>query len=276
MQIRYDRVSMEISSYSEVSDSRRVFEITVPVEELERARHDIAGRLARRVSLPGFRKGHVPSAVIEKRFASEIREELIENVVPDALTRAIREKGVQPIGNPSIEDLRFEEGQPLAFRANVDIRPAVEPGDYRGLAVSDSAVEPTDDEVEASLRRLRETRAEYLPIEGRPARDGDFAIADVASRVVERAGPVIYTASGAESASSETPGEWSRDEKLMLEVGHAETMPEINEAFRGMTASDVRSFRKTFPADFPNPRYAGKTFDYEVSLIALKEKNLPK
>lgn len=266
---------MEISSYSEVSDSRRVFEIMVPVEELDRARQNIADRLARRVSLPGFRKGHVPSAVIEKRFASEIREELIENMVPDALTRAIREKGVQPIGNPSIENVRFEEGQPLAFRANVDVRPAVDPGEYRGLPVADAPVEPTDAEIEISLRRLQESRAEFLPIEGRPARDGDYAIADVASRFIEREGPVVYTASGEESPGSEKAGEWSRDEKLMLEIGHAETMPEINETLRGMSPSEVKTFRKSFPAEFQNPRYAGKTLDYEVSLIALKERILP-
>src|SRR5258706_15037793 len=125
--------SMAILSYSEVSESRRIFEIEIPSEEVERAKQGITRNIARRVSLPGFRKGKVPESVAAQRFASEIREELLEHLIPDALGSAIAEKGVQPLGRPRIEDLRFEEGKPLAFRANVDVRPPIDPGDYAGI-----------------------------------------------------------------------------------------------------------------------------------------------
>ena len=265
---------MEIRSYTEPSDSRRVFEIEIPTEEVDRARRGITRNYARRASLPGFRKGKIPESVVARKFADEIREELLENLIPDALGHAIAEKGIQPIGRPRIEDLTFEEGKPLAFRANVDIRPPIDPGEYAGLHLTDVDVEPTADEVEGSLSRIRESHAEFLPIEGRAARDGDYAIADVADRFVEVESPILYTADGS-TIADEKAGEWHRDEKVTLEVGHPDSMPEINDALRGASPGETRPFRKTFPPDFPNAKYAGKTVDYEVTLVALKEKKLP-
>jgi len=265
---------MEIRSYSEVSDSRRVFEIEIPPEEVDRARRGITRNYARRATLPGFRKGKIPESVVARKFADEIREELLENLIPDALGHAIAEKGVQPIGRPRIEDLKFEEGKPLAFRANVDVRPPIDPGDYSGLHLTDVDVEAKPEDVEAALARIRESHAEFLPIEGRPARDGDYAIADVADRFVEVESPILYTADGA-AVADEKAGEWHRDEKITLEVGHPDSMQEINDALRGALPGETRSFRKTFPPDFPNTKYAGKTVDYQVTLVAVKEKKLP-
>src|SRR5258708_37414984 len=95
--------SMAILTYSEVSDSRKVFEIEIPSEEVERAKQGITRNFARRATLPGFRKGKIPESVVAQRFASEIREELLVHLIPDALVRAIADKGVQPLGRPSIE-----------------------------------------------------------------------------------------------------------------------------------------------------------------------------
>ncbi|MGH9441308.1 MAG: trigger factor [Thermoanaerobaculia bacterium] len=265
---------MAILNYSEVSDSRRVFEIEIPTDEVEKAKQGITRNFARRAHLPGFRKGKIPESVAAQRFAAEIREELLEHLIPDALGSAIAEKGVQPLGRPRIEDLRFQEGQPLAFRANVDVRPPIDPGDYTGLPLHDVSVEPDALEIEQTLARILESHAEFLPIEGRPARSGDFAIADVASRPVEIQSPVLYTGSG-DAVADEKAGEWERDEKITLEVGHPDSMPEVNEALLGASPSETRKFRKTFPADFPNEKHAGKTFDYEVTLVALKEKRVP-
>jgi trigger factor len=124
------------------------------------------------------------------------------------------------------------------------------------------------------LARIRDSHAEFLPIEGRAARDGDYAIVDVADRFVEVESPILYTADGS-TIADEKAGEWHRDEKVTLEVGHPDSMPEINDALRGASPGETRPFRKTFPPDFPNAKYAGKTVDYEVTLVALKEKKLP-
>jgi trigger factor len=265
---------LAILNYSEVSESRRVFEIEIPSEEIERVRSGITRSFARRAAIPGFRKGRVPESVVARRFSQEIREEILDQVIPEALNDALKEKNIQPLGRPRIEGLRFEEGKPLAFRANVDIRPPIDPGEYSEIEVHDEPVEPAPEEIEETLSRIREAHAEFFPIEERPARDGDFAIADVAYRFVEVRGPVLYTGSG-EAIAEEKAGDWQKDDKLTLEVGHSDSMPEINEALRGARPTETRRFRKVFAPDFLNERFAGKTLDYEVTLVALKEKRLP-
>jgi len=155
---------MEIRSYTEPTESQRIFEIAIPLDEVDQARRGITRNYARRASIPGFRKGKVPESVVARKFADEIREELLENLIPDALGHAIAEKGIQPIGRPRIEDLKFEDGKPLEFRANVDIRPPIDPGDYTGLRVTDVEVEPGPEEIEATLSRILESHAEFLPV----------------------------------------------------------------------------------------------------------------
>src|SRR5262249_43401306 len=143
-----------------------------------------------------------------------------------------------------------------------DLEPVVGPGGYAGGTVEDVRVDPNETEIAAVLDRLREGQAEFHPIEGRGAQPGDFAVADIEGEFVEILAP------------GQTPRTF-KDEKLTLEVGHADSMPEINEALRGAFPGQTRKFRKTFPDDFPNEEFRGKTVDYALTLVALKEKRLP-
>jgi trigger factor len=144
----------------------------------------------------------------------------------------------------------------------LDLKPRIDPGEYRGVPVEDHPVEPSDEEVDRVIDRIREAHAEFHPIEGRAAAAGDFAVADIAGSFVEILAP------------GQNPRTF-RDEKITLEIGHADSMPEINEALRGSAVGETRSFRKSFPEDFPNDVFRGKTVDYQVTLAALKEKRLP-
>jgi trigger factor len=150
----------------------------------------------------------------------------------------------------------------LRFSAHLDLKPVVDPGEYRGLPVEDLATEPDENEVAGVLDRIRDSHAEFHPIDGRPAAAGDFAGADVAGRFIEILEP------------GQNPRTF-RDEKLTLEIGNPDSMSEINDALTGASPGDTRTFRKTFADDFPNEDYRGKTIDYEVTLVALKEKRLP-
>ena len=217
---------------------------------------------ARRAALPGFRKGKAPESVVAKRFAEEIKGDVLENLLPDAVSSAIEEKKLAILGRPHVEDLTWEPPGPIRFLARLDLKPAVDPGEYRGVPVEDMLVEPTDDEVAKVIERIREAHAEFHPVEGRAAAPGDFAVADIAGSFVEILAP------------GQNPRTF-RDEKITLEVGHADSMPEINEALRGAMPGETRSFRKSFAEDFPNDEFRGKTVDYEVTLAALKEKRLP-
>jgi len=244
------------------TETRATLDIEVPAEDVERAYGDVARVFAKRAALPGFRRGHVPESLVQQRFAGEIREEVLERLLPVALASAIEEKKLAVLGSPRVENLEWNPPGPIRFSAHLDLKPVVDPGEYRGVPVEDAIVEPSDDEVVQVLDRIRESHAEFHPIEGRRASAGDFAVADVAGRFVEILEP------------GQTPRTF-RDEKLTLEIGHPDSMAEINDALTGAMPGETRAFRKTFPDDFANDEFRGKTLDYEVTLVALKEKRLP-
>ena len=253
---------MAVLKVEEESPTRALLEIEVPAEEAEETRKGMTRAYAKQAAIPGFRKGHAPESVIQKRFADQIREDVIERTVPDALAAAIEERKLTVLGRPRIESLTWEPPGPIRFTAKLDLKPAVEPGEYRGVPVEEVATEPSEEEVAQVLDRLREGHAEFHPIEGRAAAPGDFAVADIAGTFVEILAP------------GQNPKTF-RDEKLTLEVGHPDSMPEINEALRGALPGQARRFRKSFPEDFPSEEFRGKTVDYELTLVALKEKRLP-
>jgi trigger factor len=253
---------MTVVGVQEESPTRTTLEIEVPAEEVEKTFQAVTRAYAKRAAIPGFRKGHVPEAVVAKKFSGEIREDVLEHVLPAALASAVEEKKLAVLGRPRIEALTWDPPGPVRFTARLDVKPSIDPGDYRGIPVADVSTEPGEDEVDRVLEHLREGHAEFHPIEGRAAAPGDFAVADVAGTFVEILEP------------GQNPRTF-RDEKLTLEVGHADSMPEINEALRGALPGQTQKFRKSFPEDFPNEEFRGKTVDYELTLVALKEKKLP-
>ncbi|MGE5414751.1 MAG: trigger factor [Syntrophomonadaceae bacterium] len=253
---------MVVLAAREESATRTVLEIEIPAEDVEKAYAAITRSYARRAAIPGFRKGKAPEAVVSKRFADEIHGDVLEAVLPEAVSAAIEERKLSVLGRPHIEDLKWDPPGAIRFAARLDLKPAVDPGEYKGVAVTDVSVEPAEDEVSKVVDRIREAHAEFHPVEGRAAAPGDYAVADVGGTFVEILAP------------GQNPKTF-RDEKITLEVGHADSMPEINDALRGALPGDTRRFRKAFADDFPNDEFRGKTVDYEVTLAALKEKKLP-
>jgi trigger factor len=253
---------MVVLSSRDESQTRAVLDIEVPAEDVERAWGAVARAFVQRAALPGFRRGHVPASLVQQRFAGEIREEVLERLLPAALSSAIEEKNLSVLGHPHVENLEWNPPGPIRFSARLDLKPVIDPGEYRGIPVEDVSVEPSDEELSQVIDRIRESHAEFHPIEGRAAAAGDFAVADIAGRFVEILQP------------GQNPRTF-RDEKLTLEVGHPDSMAEINEALAGAAPGETRSFRRTFADDFANEEFRGKTVDYDVTLVALKEKRLP-
>lgn len=253
---------MAVRNSREESETSTILDIEVPAEDVERAYGAVARAFARRAAMPGFRRGHVPEHLVAQRFAGEIREEVLERLLPAAISSAIEEKKLVILGAPRIENLEWSQPGPIRFSALLDLKPAIDPGEYRGIPVEDLSTEPSEEEVTGVLDRIRQSHAEFHPIEGRPAAAGDYAVADVAGRFVEILQP------------GQNPRTF-RDEKITLEIGHPDSMPEINEALTGALPGETRSFRKSFGDEFPNENFRGKTVDYEVTLVALKEKQLP-
>ena len=246
-----------ITSYVDESPTKKTMRIEIPAEEVGAAAENVARSIAREVRLPGFRPGKVPVEIVKKRFADEIRGEVLERLVQESVGEALREKNLIPLGKPKVEDVSYLVGAPLSFRVDLEVRPPVHPKDYRGLKVPTESTIPTDADLDGVIERLRESHAAYDPIEGRPAADGDFALVDVQGTY---------------------PGGDGKDfehEKVLVEIGAEKTMPEISANLRNAVPGARATFQKDFPADAQDPDFAGKTVLYTVALHALKGRRLP-
>ena len=138
---------MEIRVLEE-APTRRVLELTVAREEVERHLDRVASDLQRRAAMPGFRKGRVPRTLIEARFGSSLQQEALEGAVEEAYGRAVEEQQLTPVSLPRIEDVSYGPGEPLRFRATLEVRPVVEAKEYRGLPLVRKVRDITDEAIE--------------------------------------------------------------------------------------------------------------------------------
>jgi trigger factor len=235
---------------------RRELELEIPAEEVTKAMEKVAKEFARLANVPGFRKGKAPLTLIRKRFADDIKGEVLQSLVPEKLEKAVNEQKLQPVSQPSVEKLDFNEGQPLKFTAVFEVLPQFELGNYKDLTLEMPPMEATETDVNKALEEARERASTFTPVEGRALADGDYAQLKL---------------SGTPSDGSEP----LQAESVLCHIGAEETMAPFNENLRGANTGDHKTFDAEYPADYPDPKLAGKTYHYEVDVLGVKAKTLP-
>src|SRR5580700_7672 len=235
---------------------RRELELEIPAEEVTKAMEKVAKEFARLANVPGFRKGKAPLTLIRKRFADDIKGEVLQSLVPEKLEKAVNEQKLQPVSQPSVEKLDFNEGQPLKFTAVFEVLPQFDLGNYKDLTLEMPPMEATETDVNKALEEARERASTYTPVEGRALADGDYAQLKL---------------SGTPSDGSEP----LQAESVLCHIGAEETMAPFNENLRGANTGDHKTFDAEYPADYPDPKLAGKTYHYEVDVLGVKAKTLP-
>ncbi|MGQ0549016.1 MAG: trigger factor [Armatimonadota bacterium] len=157
--------------------SRAVLEVEVPAEEVVREVREAASRLARRVRVPGFRRGKTPRAILERYIGrDEVYGEAAEELVTSAYRRAVAEAGMVPVGRPEFDVPPLDEAQPLRFVARVDVSPEVDPGTYDTVRVPKQAIEVSDANVDATIAELRRGRSHLASVPDASAGAGDFVL----------------------------------------------------------------------------------------------------
>ena len=195
--------------------------------------------------LPGFRPGKAPLSIVKTRFAGDIRQEVLEKLVPRFLQAAVEKDNLQVVGQPGITDVHFHAGEPLRFKAEFEVAPTFELGEYRGVTVTYTEPEVTDADVDARLEQIRDQKAEYVNEEPRPLADGDYAVVSLESL------------SGVEEKVSQ--------DELMLKIGDEATMPAFSENLRGASPEESREFDVTYPEDYDRKTLAGKTVKFRAT-----------
>src|SRR5271154_2418704 len=156
------------------TNCRRELELEIPAEDVQKAVERVAREFARVAKVPGFRPGKAPVPLIRRRFADDIKGEVLQSLVPDQIQKAVKDKNLMPITQPHVDHVDYAEGQPLKFRAIFEVLPEFDLGSYKGLDVEVEAAAITDADVEKTLEESRERAATFVPIEGRAIAKDDF------------------------------------------------------------------------------------------------------
>jgi trigger factor len=238
-----------------VEGCKHSLDITVPVADVEQETARVATSIQGKVRLPGFRPGKAPMTIVKTRFASDIRQEVLEALVPRFLQAAVEKERLQLVGRPDVVDVHFHSGEPLRFKANFEVAPTFELGEYRGLTITYDEPEVTDADVEERIAQIRDQKAEYVNEEPRPLQDGDYAVVSLESL------------SGVEQKVSQ--------DELMLKIGDEATMSAFTENLRGVAPEESREFEVTYPADYERENLAGRTVMFKVVVKAVRRKELP-
>jgi trigger factor len=235
---------------------RRELELEIPVEEVSKSSEKVAKEFAKVARVPGFRPGKAPISLIKRRFAEEIKSEVLQNLVPETVEKAVAEQKLSPISQPQVDKLEFNEGQPVKFRASFDVLPEFTLAGYKNLEIEMPEMTITDEDVAKALAETQQRAAAFAPVEGRAVENDDFVQVKL-------------------HGTPEGGGEPLDAESVLCHVGAEETMEPFNENLRGANVGDHKDFDVNYPADYPDPKLAGKLFHYSVDVLGIKTKKLP-
>ena len=233
--------------------------LDIPAEEVSKAYRTVTGNYRKYAKIPGFRAGKVPETVVLRRFADGIRKDVIDGLLPERFNKAVIELGVKPVGEPRVMELTVEDGQPLHMKAVFEFVPEFSIEGYQAVTVEKPPVEITDAEFQQELEQLRESRAMIEPVEEeRALADGDWA-------QISYKGQIEGGTDAAPIAGEDT----------LVEVGGKDTVEAFNAVLRGAKPGQELKAEVIYPADFAEPKLAGKTVAYEVEVKAIKKRTVP-
>ncbi len=241
------------SAVETLSPTRVKITVEVPYEELKPSLDAAYKSIAKQINVPGFRKGKVPPAVIDRQVGrGPVLDEALNDALPKKYVAALEENDIQPLAQPEIEVTKFADGEPFEFTAEVDVKPEIKLPTYTGVEAEVDDVEVGEDDVEEQVQVLRERFGSLATVE-RPAADGDFVTIDlVASKEGE-------------------PVEGGEVSGYSYKVGSGQLLDGIDEAIVGLSAGEDA----TFVSQLLGGDSAGEDVDVQVTVNAVNEQTLP-
>jgi trigger factor len=259
-------------------DCTRELVIDVPADEVASAFRKVAANYRKYAKIPGFRAGKVPESIIRRRFASEIRKEVIDSLLPERFNKAVNDLNIRPVGQPQVTDLSVEDGTPLHAKAVFEFIPAFSIEGYNDVKVDKPSVEIAEEEFQHELTHLRDSRATIEPVEeDRALQDGDWA--EISYKGQIQNDPSAATPEGAtETQTGESQPVESQPiggENTLVEIGGKDTVEAFTNSLRGAKPGQELKVEVIYPADYSETKLAGKTVAYDVEVKAIKKRILP-
>ena len=248
------------SSPEATNPCQRELTIEVPADVVKTETDQLIQRYAKVARIPGFRQGKVPASIIRQRFADDIKNEVVEHLVPKYFREEVQKQGMSPVSQPKITDLHLHDGEPLKFTAHFEVFPEFKVTAYDDIRVDTINTTVSEEEVETALNNLRQQHATYTAVEeDRGLADGDFGV-------------ISFKGTPKDAEPDAKPVEV---DEVMLEIGGSNTVAEFSDNLRGAKPDEARNFDVTYPEDFSDKRLAGKTISYEAHIKGIKHKNVP-
>jgi trigger factor len=247
------------TSVKELPRSRAQVDVEVSVADVDKAITRAARAMAKEMRMPGFRAGRAPASLVIQRVGfGPLLQEAIREALPEWYEQALFDSGVTPIGDPDIEMISTpeQEGEPLAFKFEVGVRPEAELGDYKGLEVGREENEVPDDIVDTEVERIREGFARLEQVD-RAAAEGDSLLIDF------------------EGFADGAAFQGGAAEDYLLALGSGQLIEGFEEQLVGAEAGEDREVEVTFPAEYQAEHLAGKDAVFKVKVKEVREKVLP-
>jgi trigger factor len=246
-------MELEITTKKSEGGARHL-EVRVPAATVADAEDKAARRYASKLRLPGFRPGKAPAAIIRKRFGPAIREEALNSLLNEAYKEVLEREKIQPAGQPRVEHVHFDEGQPLTFELHVEVRPEIVLARTTGFRVQRNRRGVSDDQVRDQIEHLRDQRATWTPVDEKPL-PGDLV--------------------SVELATADETGAIPDPKQYQIVLGAGQAIAGIEEVIMERAPGQTIERPVKWPDDFPDETERGKTKAVRVKLVDVKRKQLP-
>lgn len=245
-----------LKSIEDINQTKKRLFIEIPADLIEREMKSSLEKLKYTVKIPGFRPGKAPVNLIEKRFGKQVEAEVLEKVMPEQLSSAIREAAIDPVTMPVLEqEFEYKRHNPLAFAVTVEVRPKIENISYENIAITDLPVKVEESEIEDAIKGLQDRRAVY----------------EVADKVIEMDDFVSFEYVDSEIVGGEST---ASAKEAISKMGNEIFPHDLMEKVLGKRKDDMIEFEKTFD-ETQSTDLAGKTAQIKVRISEVKRKTLP-
>ena len=229
-------------------------EVTIPPDNVKAAEERATKFYQQRARLPGFRQGKVPAAVVRKKFADDIRQETLRELVQESWRVAQKQEELKPIADPHIHNLKWEEGAPVTFELHVELKPELKLQRLGGFRLTRTVPAVTAAQVDAQLNAMREQRAPWSPVAGEKPKPKDLVDVAIATR---------------ENSEVKDP------QPYQFVLGEGRAIPDVEARIMGLTPGESVDATVRFPDDFAEEAKRGQTRDIQLTLREVKRQELP-
>jgi trigger factor len=246
------------TTVEEISSTKKKIVVEIDENEVSRKLDEAYHALSRDVKIPGFRPGKAPRSLLETRFGSRVREDVSRDFVANTLPAALSETDVNPLGYPEIEKDVLTKGKPFVYSASMEVRPAFEVKDYKGVEIEKENVNVTDEQVQGRLDSIVQSHGKLKPVEDRSTvEENDYVVLDY------------------QAFEGEAPLEDIYAENYMLHVGSGDFHPSFEKALVGLEKGTQKDIEVDFEETYHHSKLAGKHVRFRVTVSEINTIELP-